>query len=66
MDILTDIYTWIIGVKCNNKHKTTVLRIKRQVNNIILKITFKYWKPYHNFGHLSFYGTTIYELAYKN
>ena len=58
MDIHTAIDTWIIGLKYNDKNKTIVSRLKNPGGPVLHTLAFKYWKPYYNFGTLSFYGTT--------
>ena len=48
MDILTNIDTWVLGLKYNDKHKTTTLEIKIPRCFVLLKLTFKSLKFYHN------------------
>ena len=65
MNILTDIDTCIIGLKYNDKHKGMVSQIKSQVGTVIFKLTFKYWKHYHNFVPFKFYGSNIYKWEHR-
>lgn len=66
VDIITAVDASIIGLRYNDKHNTIVSWIKSQGNPILCKLLFKYWKPYHNFGPLFFYGMIRYEWSYSN
>ena len=58
MDVLDDIYKWIIGIEYHDKNKKILLQIKIQVSTVIHTLVFEYWTPYHNFWNLRLYGVT--------
>ena len=64
LGILNDIYTLIIGLEYNNKHKAVVSQMKIPVNPVLITIVFKYWKHYHNFGNLLVHAMTKYKWSY--
>ena len=57
LDIIIGIGSWMIVLKYNDIHKAVVLRIKSTGNIVLCTLAFKYYKPYHNFGHLYIYST---------